>query len=455
MKPISFLPYQQKVMESTKREILLSGGMGTGKSYVLCCKLVFLLMRYERTRAFLGRRTLQSLKSSTLKTLLDGDGNLPPALPERFIQSHNRTDRLVRLVNGSELYYGNLDINFLKSTNLAYAGIDEATEVDVDTYNVLMSRLRMDNTPLHQCVLVTNPAGENHWLYNRFAVNPPTDIHGKINSEFIQSATSENTYLPIEYTDSLKKILFGTWLQRYYYGIWCANENVVYDNFNPTVHIISNFDIPLQWIRVRGFDFGYKSPFSCLWCAIAGSDCKQYNDKLEPGDLIVYKELYYTERTADVNAKRVVAFSKYYDENEKFLWNVADHDASDRASLEAEGIKTIPAIKDITFGIQKVRERFGNSDPSRGLIVRPRLYIFENTLVELDPKIRIDPVTGMTNTNPVKLTDELSVYSWKKNPTKKLEEPEDSNNHSADCLRYVVMALDYQKQWKDIEFKSL
>src|SRR5260221_6794224 len=98
MPTINFLPHQRRTLESAKGEVIQSGAFGSGKSLSLCYKVVFLSLRYPKNRGFLCRKILQSLKATTLKTLLDGDGTLPPALPKQYISSHNKTDRLITLV---------------------------------------------------------------------------------------------------------------------------------------------------------------------------------------------------------------------------------------------------------------------------------------------------------------------------------------------------------------------
>lgn len=452
LKQRKFLKHQQLALESAKPEVILSGAYGSGKSYALCNKITFLLTRYPGNRGFLCRKTLQSLKGSTLKTLLTGDGDLPPALPPEFIEFHNRTDRLIKLKNGSELYYGNMDIEFIKSMNFGFAAVDELTELTEEEWNALSGRLRLSGIPTTQLIAATNPAGPQHWVYNRAVTNPPRDKFGKSTVEFIQSSTLDNIYLPQAYIDNLKRTLFGFYYERYVLGKWVGNDDVVYDNFDFKKHLIPNFQVPKDWKRYRALDFGYRAPFFCGWFAVAGKDAKEYNKSLKPGDIVLYRELYYTQRTASVNAGRVKEFSVYADgKPEKFEWTVSDWDSGDRADFEAVGIYTIMANKDITVGIQKVRERLGNTDPTRGMEMPPRFFIFENTLAEHDPKLRLNLENGSTNNNPTRAAEEFTVYSWKKDK----EEPEDDFNHALDGIRYFIMGVDGNYMWSNVPFMKV
>ncbi len=427
----------------------------THNSLALCTKVAFLLTRYAKNRGFLGRKTLQSLKSSTLKTLLDGDGEIPPALPDFLIKRHNRQDRLITLTNGSELFYGNVDPEFLKSMNLGFAAIDEVSELTEEEYNAVNGRLRLPHVPTRQIFGATNPASPQHWLYNRFVLNPRVE-NGKPMTFFRTSKTTDNIFLPKSYINNLEKTLFGFYHKRYVLGEWVGADDIVFDNFDPRVHIIKSFPIPRHWKLYRSIDFGYRSPFVCVWFAIAHENLEEYN--IKKNDVVLYRELYYTQRTTAVNAERVVHFSKYPDGiPEKYQYTFADWDCGDRADLESKGIKTVKANKDISVGIQKVRARLGNNDPTRGALIEPTFFIFEDSLCEIDPKIKVDIETGKQTNNPAKAAEEFMTYGWKKynDPTKLKDIPEDIHNHAMDAIRYFFCTFEGGKMWREIPFTTI
>lgn len=448
---IKLLDHQRDFVENPANECLFSGAYGSGKSYSLCAKILFLLDRYPRSRGYLCRKTLQSLKATTLRTLLEGDGGMPPVLPGYMIKSHNRQDRVITIYNDSQIFYGQIDLEFIKSMNLSFVAIDEVTELLEDEYNALIGRLRLPGVPIRQIFGSTNPSGPTHWLYRRFLQNKNTDPEVYVR----ESSVYDNPYLPKEYVKNLEKTLFGHYYDRYVLGKWVGSELSVYDNFEPRKHIIPDIEIPNNWKRWRAVDFGYRAPFTCGWFAEAANDVE--NTVIKKKDIILYKELYYTERTVTVNATRINDFSKNSDgTKEKILATVADWDAGDRAELESAGIRTLKANKDITYGIQKVRERLGNIDPTRGLLVEPRFWLFQGSLVEADPKIQADLITGKKNNNPTRASEEFMAYSWKKDKDGKIEEkPADDFNHAMDMIRYFFSTIDVDKIWAEIPFKSL
>ena len=65
-------------------------------------------------------------------------------------------------------------------------------------------------------------------------------------------------------------------------GNWDVNEGAAFVEFDPEVHIVSPFQIPITWERIKGIDYGYASESACVWGAVDRSD----------GTLIIYRELY-------------------------------------------------------------------------------------------------------------------------------------------------------------------
>jgi phage terminase large subunit len=104
--------------------------------------------------------------------------------------------------------------------------------------------------------------------------------------------------------------------------------------------------------------------------------------------------------------------------------SVSDHDAQERAELTKQRVRTSPAKKDVTLGIQKVSERLVKQKDGK-----PRLMFFN------------------TCKNTI---SEISKYQWQERkegrPVK--EEPLKIDDHAMDALRYMVMELDYNSRPK-------
>jgi len=167
---------------------------------------------------------------------------------------------------------------------------------------------------------------------------------------------SDNPYLSKEYVENLKASTpSGMWYDRAINGLWVAAEGLVYTGWDPNIHVVEPFEIPKDWQRVRAIDLGYVNPFVCLWGAID-----------HDGRLYIYDEYYEAGQLIKHHAAAIKQ------RPESIAWTVRDHDAQEGAELEANGIRTIPAKKDVLPGIQKVAARLQIQPDGK-----PRIYIVE------------------------------------------------------------------------------
>ena len=97
------LPTQWDFLQATEQQVLMSGSAGSGKSLSLCAKAIQQAQIPGNTFLLL-RKWLVNLKSSTLRTLLDGEGKRPPMLPPGTYR-HNRSEKLIHLYGGGDIVY--------------------------------------------------------------------------------------------------------------------------------------------------------------------------------------------------------------------------------------------------------------------------------------------------------------------------------------------------------------
>jgi len=192
-KVISLLPKQRLFMAATQREVLFSGGYGSAKSFTLCQKCVIEALK-PGNEVLLCRKTLASLKRSTLVTLIGGD---KPALPDGSY-TFNRGDGVIQINGGGKIYLSGLDDDGMrvKSMNLGAAFLDEGSELTEQEYLAILYRLRLPKGT-RQLFCATNPSGTHHWMYKRFFQKPSK------NRFVITGSSLENTHLPADYIESL------------------------------------------------------------------------------------------------------------------------------------------------------------------------------------------------------------------------------------------------------------
>jgi hypothetical protein len=100
--------------------------------------------------------------------------------------------------------------------------------------------------------------------------------------------------------------------------------------------------------------------------------------------------------------------------------------------FKRERLRAELANNDISLGIQKVKERL-QIQPD-GL---PRIFFLRNALEKRDPELVEDKL-------PACALDEIGAYLWPTGSDGKAikEKPVDAHNHSMDCVRYAVLAID-------------
>jgi hypothetical protein len=254
----ALLPKQAELLDSAAPEVMMSGAFGCGKTYGLCLKVYDLAQRYPGIRLGLFRETLKSLRPTTLKTLLDGDGSLPPAVPPDFVAVHNKFEHTVYLRNGSEIIYGGLrssskSQDWFNSLNLGGVAVDQAEELSQEEWQLLEGRLRQDVDMLEQRQIVgaCNPRHPGHWIYQRFFIEKPTGTH------LIKTKTLDNPHLPDDYIARLNRFT-GRFYERFVLGEWVGMEGLVYPEFDPNANVTTDADYsadggPILW----GCDDGY------------------------------------------------------------------------------------------------------------------------------------------------------------------------------------------------------
>lgn len=195
---------------------LYGGAMGGGKTVAICAEGIALSNDYPGNRGYLCRHTLTSFKKTTflvLDAMLQRSG---------LIAKHNQSDHFYALRNGSIIFYGGLGddtnaIEGLKSMELGWFGIDEASETTEKFFLMLASRLRLKLPNIKYFgIMATNP--DPGWLKARFI-----DRHNP-DHVFIPALPKDNPYLPKDYVDRLRAVFPDDWQARFIEGDWAAFE---------------------------------------------------------------------------------------------------------------------------------------------------------------------------------------------------------------------------------------
>jgi PBSX family phage terminase large subunit len=432
-----------ELMRYRGTEALIAGPAGTGKSRAALEKIHLMALLNPEMSGLILRKTANSLTSSAVATferdvaaqaLLDGT--------VKFFGGSSREPAQYRYSNGSHIALGGMD-NPLKimSTERDVIFVQEATELTTDDWEMATTRLRNGKVSFQQLIADCNPQDPMHWLKLRCEAGATTMLHSKHedNPRYFNTdgTMTEEGASYIARLDALTGVRY----LRLRKGIWAAAEGVIYEDFNPAVHLVDCFEIPEQWRRIWSVDFGYVHPFVWQDWAI-GPD----------GEMILVREIYRTQTLVEDHARvirRVLGLGPIdpltgrpqpYAGPEVTGWDakrpsiiLCDHDAEDRATLERHiGWPTRPASKNVGDGIQATSARFRLD--GRG---RARVKMFRDAVVGgRDPEL-------VDAKRPASTPEEIPTYVWN---DKGKDEPRKEMDDGSDTLRYTVMEVDVQPQ---------
>ena len=407
--------------------MIVSGSAGTGKSRTCLEKMNDAAWKYPGMRGLIIRKTRDSLSESGLQTLeryvLEADDGIHQNIQRRMRSGY-------RYPNGSEVIIGGMNkAERIMSTEYDLIFVQEAIELTEDDWELLTTRLRNGVMPYQQILGDTNPAQPTHWLKQRCNQERTLLLESRHedNPTLWNQQTGEWTTEGEKYIAKLDN-LTGARRQRLRFGKWVQAEGVVYEGWDPAIHLIDRFDIPLDWRRFRAIDFGFTNAFCCQWWALD-----------DDGRAYMYREMYHTQRTVKVHSAKINELS----DGEYIEATICDHDAEDRATLVENGIRNVGARKAVQPGIQKVQERLKLAADGR-----PRLFVLRDSVVEVDQSL-------IEAKKPTCTAQEADGYIWElaKEGRASKEQPVKVDDHGMDTLRYFVMHIDGPQPRKARSFR--
>jgi phage terminase large subunit len=430
----------RELMHCRRDEVLIAGPAGTGKSRAALEKIHLMCLLTPKVKALIVRKTAVSLATSALKTYEDHvaqqallDGTVT------YFGGSRREPASYRYSNGSSIALGGMD-NPMKVMSTEYDVIfaQEATELEIEDWEAMISRLRNGVLSFQQLISDCNPQEPTHWLKLRCEGGKTLMLHSRHedNPRYFRDdgSTTEEGAAYIAKLDSLT----GVRKLRLRDGIWAAAEGVIYEEFNPAIHIVNRFTIPPDWKRAWSIDFGYVNPFVWQDWAISPDD-----------QLVLVREIYRTQRLVEDHARDIRAICGWgpidpttgrtlpfagkpvegWDTRKPYII-ICDHDAEDRATLERHiGLPTRPANKNVNDGIQATAARFRLD--GKGL---PRMTFMREAVVHRDVMLE-------DAKKPMSTIEEVPGYVWH---DKGKDEPLKENDHGCDAKRYMVMERDVQ-----------
>ena len=403
---------QTDFLAAGEKDVLYGGAAGGGKSFAMIVDP----LRYchkKAHRALILRRSMPELRE-----MIDKSRELyPQAFPGAKFRE---VEKLWNFPSGAKIEFGFLerDADVYRYQGQAYSwiGFDEITHLPTEfSWNYLASRLRTTDPSITTYLRCTaNPGGVgSHWVKKRY-IEPAehnTSFQGAdgLTRKFIPAKLADNPYLAEDGVyEQMLKSLPPIQRRQLLEGNWDVAEGAAFVEFNPSVHVVTPFQLPLPWERVKGIDYGYASESCCLWGIIDIND----------GTLIIYRELYKKGLTG-----------------EELGGIITDMELEDPFSVSgvldtAAWARTGTTGPTVGEALIKAGHKLRRADKNR---IQGKIQIHEFLKVRENgrPKLQI------FNTCPNLIRELQSIPLSKTNP-----EDVDTNasDHAYDALRYMIMS---------------
>ncbi len=415
---------QKLAQEAGDPELLISGPAGTGKSRACLEKVHWMCLTFPGIRVLLVRKTQVSLRDSGLVTFKNYV--IPHAIDHevRWYGGSGSEPEAFRYSNGSVIICGGMDkASKVMSTEYDMIYVQEATELTEDDWEALTTRLRNGRAPIQQLIADCNPAEPTHWLKTRCDAG----MTRMLNSRHEENPRLFNADGRITHEGSvyMKKLdnLTGVRYLRLRLGQWAAAEGVIFEEWNPGIHLIPPFEVPDHWARWWSIDFGYTNPF--VWQNWAENP---------DGVLFLTQEIYRTQTVVEDHGREILMLTQGQLQPQAII---TDHDPDGQATLErtldvrtrgALGrTATTSAYKKVKEGIEAVKVRLRSE----------RLFIFQNSVARRDSDL-------VDRHKPSCTADEIPGYVWAEQVTVGVpkDTPLKENDHGCDAMRYMVSHRD-------------
>ena len=288
----------------------------------------------------------------------------------------------------------------IRGLTLQGAYCDELTQLPEDFFTMLLSRLRRPNAKL---IATTNPDSPSHWLKTNYI-----DRQDELDYLGVKFLLDDNTTLPPDYVENVKKEYTGVFYERFILGNWVAAEGLIYPMYEKALQEPPKDDdgeIKQAEQYILSIDYGTLNAFACLlwgkygnvWYAIDG--------------------YYYSGR----DQQRLLTDDEYADRMDEQFGKIY--------ATEWNRIKTIIDPSAASFIAALRRRKLYHVIPADNAVIdgiRETASAMQQNFIKINPSIK-------------EWKQEVEGYVWDNDSAE--DRPIKLNDHYMDCTRYFVHTM--------------
>ena len=282
----------------------------------------------------------------------------------------------------------------IRGVTLHGAYCDELTQLQEDFFTMLLSRL---SEPGAKLIGTTNPDAPTHWLKTRYI-----DRAADLDILVVRFLIDDNTTLPREYVENIKREYTGVFYDRFILGNWTLAEGIIYPMYKDAIADPPEGAEPEQY--VLSMDYGTQNAFAALLWA-------KYGDTW-----YAVREYYYSGR--DTGQQKTDA--QYKAELDAWLQDVSP----------GATIKTIidPSAASFIAVLRQNKDRYKVQPADNAVLdgIRETATAMQTGLIKFSPSLK-------------NWRREVEGYVWDEKQTE--DKPIKINDHAQDAARYFVKTM--------------
>ena len=396
-----YTPKQLELMrlwqnDKLKRINLLEGSVSSGKTWISLVMWAFWVKTSPQDGLYMMcAKSLTTLKRNCLLLLqeLVGEKNFQFSVSAKEGQLFGRK---ILLEGANDMR----SEGKIRGLTLQGAYCDELTQLPEDFFTMLLSRLRRPNAKL---IATTNPDSPSHWLKTNYI-----DRQNELDYLGVKFLLDDNTTLPPDYVENVKKEYTGVFYERFILGNWVAAEGLIYPMYEKALQEPpkgEGGEIKQAEQYILSVDYGTLNAFACLlwgkygnvWYAIDG--------------------YYYSGRDQQV----LLTDDEYADRMDEQFGNVY--------ATEWNRIKTIIDPSAASFIAALRRRKLYHVVPADNAVldgIRETASAMQQGFIKINPAIK-------------EWKQEVEGYVWDNDSAE--DRPIKLNDHYMDCTRYFVHTM--------------
>lgn len=233
-----------KIIGGRARYILLYGGARSGKSFVICRKIIHRALKYPGARFLIARLRYAHAKTSIFRqTLVPLAQKLVPMDDYKI----NWSDYYIKFFNESEIWLGGFDDKDRIDKLLGHEYLDvypnEVSQISYDAVVLCFSRLaQVIPGVLNRAYMDCNPPSPLHWSHKLFIEkkNPKDNVdleHPELYDHLLMNPEDNRENLPPRYIEDVLDNLPLKTRQRLKDGLWVRPSGMILENFDESMVI--------------------------------------------------------------------------------------------------------------------------------------------------------------------------------------------------------------------------